>query len=94
MRGSDKIDFDKLRKETDRDFRVTQISEVKTLTGLEPGAVCPILLKIPVFVDQKVLRLKHINFGSGNHMFGLEIATENLKKLIEFITVDAVLLTK
>ncbi len=90
LKGSDRIDFDKLRKETNRDFRITQISEVKALTGLEPGAVCPILLKIPIFVDQSVLGLKRINFGSGNHMFGLEIATEDLKKLVDFRTVDVV----
>ena len=40
------------------------------------------------FVDKKVFDSEKINFGSGDHLFGLEINSKDLKKIVDFKEVD------
>ena len=63
-------------------------AEVKEITGVDPGAVCPLLLDVPVFVDRRVLGLEMLNFGSGNHLYGVEIASVDLAKVLDYRLVD------
>ena len=68
--------------------RIATFDEVKAATGVEPGAVCPILLKAPLLVDRRVLAKDRINFGSGHHLYGLEIDPRDLERVVEYRLAD------
>ena len=87
LRGADKIDFNKI-KDLIGKARIASRAEVKEITGVDNGAVCPLLLDVPVIVDQRVLGLEKLNFGSGNHLFGIEIASVDLEKVLDFRLAD------
>ena len=87
LRGSDKIDFKKLRALVGK-TSIASRDEVHKISGVDPGAVCPLLLDVPVIVDQRVLGLEKLNFGSGNHLYGVEIASVDLEKVLDFRLAD------
>ncbi|MCJ7730840.1 YbaK/EbsC family protein [Candidatus Bathyarchaeota archaeon] len=87
LRGADKIDFKKL-KDVIGKVSIASRKEVVEVTGVEPGAVCPLLVDIPVLVDRRVLRLKKLNFGSGDHLFGVEIASGDLELVLDYRLVE------
>jgi len=91
LKGNKKIDFSKVKEVIGSKASIVSYEDLKKATGTEPGAVCPLLLNMPIFVDKQVLELKKIHFGSGDHLFGIEIKTEDLEKVIKFKTVDAAL---
>jgi prolyl-tRNA editing enzyme YbaK/EbsC (Cys-tRNA(Pro) deacylase) len=88
--GIDRVDYKKAREIVGKNVSIASFQEVKETVGVDPGAVCPILLKIDLYVDSKVMNLRKINFGSGNHLFGLEIRTCDLEKVVDFRVVDIV----
>jgi len=88
LRGRDRIDFRKLRSIIGK-ASVAAPDEVEEATGVKPGAVCPLLLDIPLFVDERVFMNEKVNFGSGNHLYGIEIAPRDLANVIDFKVVDA-----
>lgn len=51
---------------------------VKEASGVEPGAVCPFLLSVPLFIDTEVVDLKTVNCGSGDHLYGIEFKLKDL----------------
>ena len=87
LRGADKIDFKKL-KDVIGKVSIASRVEVLAVSGVEPGAVCPLLVDIPVLVDRRVLRLKKLNFGSGDHLFGVEIASCDLELVLDYRLVE------
>ena len=87
LRGADKIDFKKL-KDVIGKVSIASRVEVLAVSGVEPGAVCPLLVDIPVLIDRRVLRLKKLNFGSGNHIFGVEIASGDLIHVLDYRLVE------
>ena len=87
LRGADKIDFKKLRVLIGK-TSIASRDEVHDVSGVEPGAVCPLLLDVPVIVDQRVLGLAKLNFGSGNHLYGVEIASVDLEKVLDYSLAD------
>ena len=87
LRGSDKIDFKKLRALIGK-TSIASRDEVYAVSGVDPGAVCPLLLDVPVIVDQRVLGLEKLNFGSGNHLYGVEIASVDIEKVLDFRLAD------
>ncbi len=86
--GSQRIDFGKVKGVIGRSAKIATFEEVKATTGVEPGAICPILLKDPLLVDHIVLTKEKINFGSGHHLYGLEIDPRDLERLVEYRLVD------
>ena len=80
--GNDRVDFEKTSSIIGDKVHIAKPSEVKELAGVEPGAVCPLLLTIPVIMDTKIINFKKVNFGSGHHLFGLELSTSDFIKLI------------
>lgn len=56
--------------------------EVLKIAGVEFGAVCPILLGIPIIIDKKVTELKTVNMGSGDLLKGIELNLEDLLKAL------------
>ena len=86
--GDQKIDFKKAKTILGSKVRISSLQEVKETTGVEPGAVCPLLVNIPLLVDTKILTRERINFGSGNHRYGLEIRPKDLAKIKDYTPVD------
>jgi prolyl-tRNA editing enzyme YbaK/EbsC (Cys-tRNA(Pro) deacylase) len=87
LRGADKVDFKKLKAVIGK-ASIASRAEVLEVAGVEPGAVCPLLLDVPVLVDRRVLELERVNFGSGDHLFGVEIAAGDLCHVLDYRTVD------
>lgn len=86
--GSHRIDFAKVRGVIGKSAEIATFEDVKAATGVEPGAVCPILLRVPLLVDRRALTKEMINFGSGHHLYGLEIDPRDLERLVEYRLVD------
>lgn len=87
LRGSDRIDFNKLKPVLGK-VSVASRDEVQEATGVEPGAVCPLTLGISVYLDERVLGLERVNFGSGDHLYGIELRTEDLAKALSYTVLD------
>jgi len=88
LRGGDRIDFKKLRGLIGK-ASVAASDEVEEATGFKPGAVCPLTLDVPLYIDERVFMKERINFGSGNHLYGIELSSKDLAKVIDFRVVDA-----
>jgi len=88
LRGNQRIDFSKAKEIVGTKISIVSFVDLKKATGKEPGAICPFLLDFPLFVDKKVFDSEKINFGSGDHLFGLEINSKDLKKIVDFKEVD------
>lgn len=82
LRGNDRVDFRKVRKLFSNKVELAKEDEVDKVAKVPIGAVCPILLDIPVYIDKKVLDLKHINMGSGDLTKGLEMELADLLEAI------------
>jgi prolyl-tRNA editing enzyme YbaK/EbsC (Cys-tRNA(Pro) deacylase) len=87
LRGVDRIDFNRLRAVLGKVI-IASREDVKEAWGVEPGAVCPLSLGIPVYLDVRVLELEKVNFGSGDHLYGIEVKTEDLDKALDYTVVD------
>lgn len=80
--GEDKVDFKKIELIIGERLQIAKHSEVKESAGVKPGAVCPLLMHIPIIMDSKIVNFNKVNFGSGHHLYGLEISTKDFIKLV------------
>ena len=78
VRGCDRVDFKKVRKLFGSKSELARPEEVVKVCGVPVGAVCPILIEVPLFFDQRVMDLKHVNMGSGDLTKGLEMELSDL----------------
>lgn len=88
LKGDQRVDFSKAKNLVGAKVSIISYEDLKRTTGKEPGAISPLLLQMPVFVDKKVFETDKINFGSGNHLYGLEISPKDLEKAISFKVVE------
>jgi prolyl-tRNA editing enzyme YbaK/EbsC (Cys-tRNA(Pro) deacylase) len=88
LKGDKKIDFSRVKEVIGSKASIVSYEDLKKSTGTEPGAVCPFLLNMPLFVDKHVFESEKINFGSGDHLFGIEIKSADLQKVVEFKIVE------
>ena len=89
--GNDRVDFEKVRKRFDSSkLRLATPDEIKQETGLEIGAVCPLFLDLPMLIDRRVFSRKKVNFGSGDHLFGIEINPRDILKCVDAKITDIV----
>lgn len=79
---------DRLKKEVMD--RLATKEEVLQIAGVEVGAVCPILLGIPLLIDAKVTQLKRVNMGSGDHLKGLEMNFADLLKVLDEFRIEEI----
>jgi len=86
--GGDRVDLVKAGRTIGSRLSIANPREVAEATGVEPGAVCPLLLSIPIYIDMRVTGKNRVNFGSGNHLYGIDIAFGDLAKVIEYKVVD------
>nr|MBI4156898.1 YbaK/EbsC family protein [Candidatus Woesearchaeota archaeon] len=82
LKGNDRIDKDKLKNIIGSKINIATHENVKEVAKVNPGEVCPVLLKIKIFVDEKVTKLKRVNFGSGDFYHGIEMGLEDLLKVL------------
>ena len=83
LKGDKRINLDKLQKFLNSKVTMASSEEVIEKTGLEPGAVCPLLLSIPLIMDKQVFDLKKVNFGSGDHLYGIEMNPNDILNLTQ-----------
>lgn len=88
LRGNDRVDFLKAKTATGRKLRIASPGEVREAAGVDPGAVCPLLLHIPLIVDTRVTALPRVNFGSGHHLHGIEMTTADLLRAVPHTIAD------
>lgn len=92
LHGEDRVDFKKVRKMFGSRSELAKPKEVKKIVGVPIGAVCPILIGVPVYIDKKVLKLKKVNLGSGDLKKGLEMKLKDLLAVLpDFQIADLVL---
>lgn len=80
--GNDRVDFKKIRAKFGSKSGLARAEEVLEVVGVPIGAVCPILLEMPIYIDKKVMNLKNVHMGSGDLNFGLEM---NLTDFLEAV---------
>ena len=82
MRGNDRVDFKKVRRFFGSKSELAKPVEVLKVVGVSIGAVCPIMVGIPLYIDAKVMDLENIHMGSGDLMHGLEMKLADLLKAV------------
>ena len=87
LRGSDRVSFKKLKGVTGK-ARIASSEDVMEITGVMPGPVCPLLVSVPVIIDWKLLALDRVNFGSGNYLYGMEMKSADLYRVMDFTVAD------
>lgn len=94
LRGEDRLNINK--NLNDRLMFCLQLDklatreEVEGMAGVKIGAICPILIGIPVVIDKKVSNLKRVNMGSGDHLKGLEMDFEDLLRVLSDYTIKEI----
>src|SRR3989344_4105718 len=88
VRGKDRVDFKKIRKLFGSKSGLAKPEEVLKVCKVSIGAVCPILLDIPLIFDRKVMDLKRIHMGSGDLTKGLEMQLSDLLKAVDKYQVE------
>ena len=73
LRGKDRVDFKKVRRLFGGKSELAKADDVQKVAGVPVGAVCPILLDIPIYIDRVAMGLKHVNMGSGDLTKELEM---------------------
>ena len=86
--GTDRVDFLKAKGITGRKLSVASPDEVREVAGVDPGAVCPLTLNIPLTIDTRVTKLPQVNFGSGHHLHGIEMKTTDLLRIVPHTIAD------
>jgi len=82
--GSDRVDFEKVSKRFNCSrLRLATPGEIREETGLEIGAVCPLFLDLSMLVDRRIFNRNKVNFGSGDHLFGIEINSKDILKCVD-----------
>jgi len=76
-----KIDLKKLEKRFNSKLNLASYEEIKNVINVEPGAVCPLDLNIPLIIDNSVFRFERINIGSGDQMYGIEVNPRDILKI-------------
>lgn len=82
LRGNDRVDFKKVRSKFGGKSELAKPDEVLKVVGVPIGAVCPVLVGIPLFIDKNVMNLTNVHMGSGDLKRGLEMKLEDLLKAV------------
>ncbi len=80
LRGKDRLDFKKVRRLSGSKTELAKPGEVLHVVGVPIGAVCPVLVGIPLYFDEKVMDLGNVHMGSGDLKHGLEMKLSDLLK--------------
>lgn len=78
LKGSDRVNFKKIRAKFGSKSELARSEEVLKVVGVPVGAVCPVLVGVPLYIDEKVMSLKNVHMGSGDLKHGLEMRLSHL----------------
>lgn len=78
LRGEDRVDFKKVRRLFGNKSELAKADEVLKVVRVPIGAVCPVLIGVPVYIDERVMKLENVNLGSGDLEKGLEMKLADL----------------
>lgn len=76
LRGADKIDL----KGKFPNHRMARIEELEKILGTGIGQVPPVLLPVPVIIDEKVFSKETVAGSAGTKFAGLLLTPEEIKK--------------
>ena len=62
------------------ELKLAKAKELREKLKMKPGEVCPLLLNIPLVMDESVFKKEKINFGSGDLRFGIEMKPQDILK--------------
>ncbi|MCR4325113.1 MAG: YbaK/EbsC family protein [Candidatus Curtissbacteria bacterium] len=82
IRGQDRLNFKKVKRLFGTKAELAKPEEVLKVVKVPVGAVCPVLVGIPLYFDRKALKLKRVNLGSGDLTKGLNIDMKDLLKAV------------
>jgi Cys-tRNA(Pro) deacylase len=91
VQGDKKVDLQKLETITKmHEFRMASPAEIKEITGYVMGGVCPFCVKkeIKKIIDKTVFDIETVNIGAGTPILGIELKSEDLKKIWDGIIAD------
>jgi len=80
--GENRVDFKKIRTKFGGHSELAKPEEVLKIVGVPVGAVCPIMVGVPLYIEEKVMDLENVHMGSGDLMYGLEMKLEDLIKAV------------
>lgn len=80
VRGGDRLNFKKIKRHFGTKAELAKPEEVLKVVGVPVGAVCPVLVGVPLYFDRSALKLKRVNLGSGDLTKGLNIDMDDLLK--------------
>lgn len=91
--GDKRVDIDKLKEVTKQNsFRMAKPDEAEEITGYPIGGVSPFSSEKDVkkIIDQSIFKIKIVNIGSGKAEIGIELNSEELKKVLDGIIADII----
>ncbi|MBW3022922.1 YbaK/EbsC family protein [Candidatus Woesearchaeota archaeon] len=91
VQGDKRVDLQKLEEITNvHGFRMAKPDEIKEITDYPVGGVCPFCIEkdIKKVLDEGVFDSETINIGSGTPTIGIELKSEDLKKIWNGIIAD------
>ncbi len=88
LRGDDRVDFKKVRRIFGSKSELARPEEVLRVVGVPIGAVCPVLVGVPIYFDRKVMDLGNVHMGSGDLMHGLEMKLSDLLSAVDGYKVE------
>jgi len=87
LKGNDKIDKEKLTKIIGK-WTIIDKNVLKDKFGFEPGCICPLVLNIPILIDQEVLKLEILSMGAGDIHKGINVKTKNMQNFLKNIKIE------
>lgn len=91
--GDKRVNTNKLKEITKQDnLRIAKPDEVKKITSYSIGGVCPFGIenKVKKIIDESVFKMPIVNIGSGKSEIGIELNSEDLKKVWDGIIADTI----
>jgi Cys-tRNA(Pro) deacylase len=87
VRGDQRLSLKKLARTIGvKKVEMAPAADVPRITGYQVGAVAPVGLRrddVPVFVDHTILEEPKVTISAGRHDTGLELATEDLIRIVD-----------
>lgn len=92
VRGDQRLSLKKLaRIVSEKKLEIAPAADVPRITGYQIGAVAPVGLRradVPIYVDQNILEEPRVTISAGRHDAGLELATEDLIRVVNGYVTD------
>ncbi len=91
--GDKRVDVNKLKKVSGQmTLRIAKPDEVEELTGYSIGGVSPFGIENDIIkiIDKSIFDIETVNIGSGKAEIGIEMASQDLRKVWDGIIADVI----